>query len=124
MNDSVVAIVSAFFVIGITVGIIAVFAMSALRTDRQGRRGRQPKYGTGAFDELPPDPSWDDAGPMTTRAGRGMSITISGTDSSAAAGKGYPAPWAGARAPGSRERADRRWSWVCHQAVLSSTCAR
>ena len=40
MNDSVVAIVSAFFVIGITVGIIAVFAMSALRTDRQGRRGR------------------------------------------------------------------------------------
>ena len=63
MNDSVVAIVSAFFVIGITVGIITVFAMSALRTDRQGHRGRPPKYGTGAFDELPPDPGWDDADP-------------------------------------------------------------
>ena len=63
MNDSVVAIVSAFFVIGITVGIITVFAMSALRTDRQGRRGRPPKYGTAAFDELPPEPSWDDADP-------------------------------------------------------------
>jgi len=63
MNDSVVAIVSAFFVIGITVGIIAVFAMSALRTDRQVRRGRPTEYGRGAFDERPPDPGWDDAGP-------------------------------------------------------------
>jgi hypothetical protein len=63
MNDSVVAIVSAFFVIGITVGIITVLAMSALRTGRQGRRGRPPEYGAGAFDELPPDPSWDDADP-------------------------------------------------------------
>jgi hypothetical protein len=63
MNDSVVAIVSAFFVIGITVGVITVLAMSALRTDRQGRRGRPPKYGTAAFDELPPEPSWDDADP-------------------------------------------------------------
>ena len=63
MNDSVVAIVSAFFVIGITVGIIAVVAMSALRTDRPGRRGRPPEYGTSAFDELPPEPSWDDAYP-------------------------------------------------------------
>jgi hypothetical protein len=63
MNDSVVAIVSAFFVIGITVGIITVLAMSALRTDRQGHRGRPPEYGTDAFDELPPVPSWDDADP-------------------------------------------------------------
>jgi hypothetical protein len=63
MNDSVVAIVSAFFVIGITVGIITVVAMSALRTDRQGRRVRPQEYGTGAFDELPPEPSWDDADP-------------------------------------------------------------
>lgn len=66
MNDSVVAIVSAFFVIGITVGVITVVAMSALRTDRQGRRGRQGRpleYGADAFDELPPDPSWDDADP-------------------------------------------------------------
>jgi hypothetical protein len=63
MNDSVVAIVSAFFIIGITVGIITVLAMSALRTDRQGRRGLRPEYGAGAFDELPPNPSWDDADP-------------------------------------------------------------
>ena len=63
MNDSVVAIVSAFFVIGITVGIIAVFAMSALRTDREGRQGEPREYGPGPFDELPPDPGWDDAAP-------------------------------------------------------------
>jgi hypothetical protein len=63
MNDSVVAIVTAFFVIGITVGIIAVVAMSALRADRPGRRGRPPEYGTGAFGYLPPDPGWNDADP-------------------------------------------------------------
>ena len=62
MNDSVVAIVSAFFIIGITVGIIAVFAMSALRADRLGR---PQEYGPGAFNEPPPDSysDWDDAGP-------------------------------------------------------------
>ena len=36
MNDTVVAIVSAFFVIGILVGIIAVVAMSVLRAERRG----------------------------------------------------------------------------------------
>src|SRR4029077_13781562 len=35
MNDTVVAIVSAFFVIGILVGIIIVVAMSVLRADRR-----------------------------------------------------------------------------------------
>ena len=40
MNDTVVAIVSAFFVIGILVGIIAVIAMSVLRADRRDRPGR------------------------------------------------------------------------------------
>jgi hypothetical protein len=35
MNDTVVAIVSAFFVIGILVGIIAVVAMSVLRAERR-----------------------------------------------------------------------------------------
>jgi hypothetical protein len=39
MNDTVVAIVSAFFIIGITVGIIAVVAMSVLRADRRGDQG-------------------------------------------------------------------------------------
>jgi len=35
MEDAVVAIVSIFFVIGITVGIITVIALSALRDDRR-----------------------------------------------------------------------------------------
>jgi hypothetical protein len=39
MNDTVVAIVSAFFIIGITVGIIAVVAVSVLRADRRGDQG-------------------------------------------------------------------------------------
>ena len=38
MSDMVVAIVSAFFVIGILVGIVVVIAMAVLRV---GRRGRQ-----------------------------------------------------------------------------------
>ena len=62
MNDTVVAIVSAFFVIGIVVGIIAVIAMSVLR----GRRGDP----AGPLDYGPRDrgghsagPGWDDDGP-------------------------------------------------------------
>jgi hypothetical protein len=39
MNDAVVAIVSAFFIIGIVVGIIAVVAMSVLRAERHGDQG-------------------------------------------------------------------------------------
>ena len=39
MNDTVVAIVSAFFIIGIAVGIIVVVAMSVLRADRHGDQG-------------------------------------------------------------------------------------
>ena len=39
MNDSVVAIVSAFFVIGIFGGVIAVIALSAIRAHRPGRPG-------------------------------------------------------------------------------------
>lgn len=39
MNDTVVAIVSAFFIIGITVGIIAVVAVSVFRADRHGDQG-------------------------------------------------------------------------------------
>lgn len=61
MSDTIVAIVSAFFVIGILVGIIAVIAMSVLRA---GRRGRPEDP-----DELPdyepgePDYPRDDTGP-------------------------------------------------------------
>ena len=39
MNDTVVAIVRAFFIIGITVGIIAVVAKSVFRADRRGDQG-------------------------------------------------------------------------------------
>jgi len=53
MNDSVVAIVSAFFVIGIAVGIITVVAISVLRADRLGAQHEQ--------DEAP-DPGRDDVG--------------------------------------------------------------
>ena len=42
MNDTVVAIVSAFFIIGIIVGIVAVVAVSVLRADRRGNQGDTP----------------------------------------------------------------------------------
>jgi len=62
MNDTVVAIVSAFFVIGILVGIIIVVAMSVLRAERRGAPGdplgfepRKPGW--------PPGLPRDDTGP-------------------------------------------------------------
>jgi hypothetical protein len=39
VSDTVVAILSAFFVIGILVGIIAVIAAAVFRADRRGDRG-------------------------------------------------------------------------------------
>jgi hypothetical protein len=63
MNDSVVAIVSAFFIIGITVGIIAVVALSAHRADRRGDLGDPLDYGPRRSGESPPDRGWDDAAP-------------------------------------------------------------
>jgi hypothetical protein len=71
MNDTVVAIVSAFFVIGILAGIVTVVAMSVLRA---GRRGDPGDSGGPPDDDSggPPDdepggprsgPRWDDAGP-------------------------------------------------------------
>jgi hypothetical protein len=39
MNDTVVAIVSAFFIIGTAVGIVVVVAMSVLRAERRGDQG-------------------------------------------------------------------------------------
>jgi hypothetical protein len=50
MNDQVVAIVSAFFIIGIFGGIISVIALSARRAYRSSGRGYpgdRPKYGPG-----------------------------------------------------------------------------
>jgi hypothetical protein len=56
MNDTVVAIVSAFFVIGILVGIIAVVAMSVLRAERRRDPGDLLDYEP----REPPDYPWAD----------------------------------------------------------------
>jgi hypothetical protein len=66
MNDSVVAIVTAFFLMGITVGIIIVVALSALHSDRRrdpGNLGDPPHYGPGHPSGPPPDAGPHDAGP-------------------------------------------------------------
>ena len=63
MNGSVVMIVSAFFIIGITVGIIAVFAMSGVRADRPGRPGHSGHPQNHKPGGEPPHTGWDDAGP-------------------------------------------------------------
>jgi hypothetical protein len=62
MNDSVVAIVSAFFIIGITVGIIAVVALSVLRADRVGVPSDPQEYGPRRRGDQPRDPGRDNAG--------------------------------------------------------------
>jgi hypothetical protein len=73
MNDSVVAIVSAFFIIGITVGIIAVIALSVLRTRRPADPGDQDDLpengprgtvGQRANPGWEAHPGWDDAAPQ------------------------------------------------------------
>jgi hypothetical protein len=61
MNDTVVAIVSAFFVIGILVGVIIVVAMSVLRAERRGVPGDPPDFGSPGPGE-PPGLPWDDTG--------------------------------------------------------------
>ena len=63
MNDSVVAIVSAFFIIGITAGIIAVVAMSALLADRRGDPVDPREYVPRRSRRQPPDVGRDDARP-------------------------------------------------------------
>lgn len=66
MNDTVAAIVGAFFIIGIAAGIIAVVAMSVLRAERRGHRGDYADpvdgdlYGPG---EPPQGSGWDDTRP-------------------------------------------------------------
>ena len=62
MNDQVVAIVSAFFVIGIFGGVIAVIALSAIRAHRRGRPGGpggRPQYRSGQ----PSEPGWGVSAP-------------------------------------------------------------
>ncbi len=60
MNDTVVAIVSAFFVIGILFGIVAVLAMSVLRAERRGHRGHPRNYQPRRRGDQPPDGRWPD----------------------------------------------------------------
>jgi hypothetical protein len=61
MNDTVVAILSAFFIIGIVVGIIAVIALSVVRAERRGHQGDH----AGPVDDSgqSPDSGWDDPDP-------------------------------------------------------------
>jgi len=57
MNGSVVGIVSAFFIIGIVVGIIVVIALPALRTHRSadpGDQGEPPEQDAAR----PGEPRW------------------------------------------------------------------
>jgi hypothetical protein len=62
MNDTVVAIVSAFFVVGILVGIIAVVAVSVLRASRRAGPGDLPDDEPRKPRE-PPGYPWNDTGP-------------------------------------------------------------
>jgi hypothetical protein len=65
MSDTVAAIVSAFFIIGITVGIIAVVAISVPWAGRRGDPGTPgdlPDYGPPRPDSQPSDSRRDDAG--------------------------------------------------------------
>ncbi len=62
MSDTVVAIVSAFFVLGILVGIIAVVAMSVLRAERHAAPEDPPDYEARGPGE-PPGLPWDDRHP-------------------------------------------------------------
>jgi hypothetical protein len=68
MSDTVVAIVSAFFIIGITVGIVAVIAVSVLRGDRRGGPD-EPQDHEPAEPGGPPEAGWHDAGPDGDPAG-------------------------------------------------------
>jgi hypothetical protein len=56
---SVAVIVGIFFIIGITVGVIAVIAMSALRRDRRDGPDDWPGRGPDGPDDQPPDLDWD-----------------------------------------------------------------
>jgi hypothetical protein len=59
MNDTVVAIVSAFFVIGIMIGVIAVVAMSVLRAERRRDPSDLLDYEPRRCGGQSPDRHWD-----------------------------------------------------------------
>ena len=66
MSDTVVAIVSAFFVIGILVGIVIVIAMAVIRAgrhDRQDDPADPQDYQPSGPGEPPPGPPWDGTEP-------------------------------------------------------------
>jgi hypothetical protein len=65
MSDTIVAIVSAFFVIGILVGVVTVIAAAVLRGDRRGRAGSgdPADYEPSGPEEPPPGLLWDDTRP-------------------------------------------------------------
>ena len=80
MSDTVVAIVSAFFVIGILVGIVIVIAMAVIRAgrhDRQDDPADPQDYQPSGPGEPPPGPPGTAPSRTVTRAGRGMTIPIS-----------------------------------------------
>jgi hypothetical protein len=52
---SIVIITGIFFIIGITVGVITVIAMSALRRDRRDRPDDWPGHRLDGPDRRPPD---------------------------------------------------------------------
>jgi hypothetical protein len=52
---SVLVIVGIFFILGITVGVITVIAMSAVRRDRRAGPGDWPGHGPDGPEEQPPD---------------------------------------------------------------------
>jgi gas vesicle protein len=70
MNDTVVAVVSAFFIIGILVGIVAVIAAAVFRADRRGRQV-DPED----LRDYEPEDSWNDTKPDGHRRWPGESDT-------------------------------------------------
>ena len=56
---SVAVITGIFFIIGITVGVISVIAMSALRRDRRDEPGDWPGDGPNWPNRRPPGLDWD-----------------------------------------------------------------
>lgn len=63
MNDTVVAIASAFFLIGILVGVIAVIAISVLRAGRRRYPGDPLDFEPRGSGEPPPGLPWDGTAP-------------------------------------------------------------
>ena len=84
MDNSVVVIVSAFFLIGITVGVIAVIALSVLRAPPQadpGDPGDLPGYGPRGTGRRPRDPGFQAPARRTSRTGPAKATAISAGNS-------------------------------------------